>query len=143
MQATVQRPEDMPAAFARGLESGDIEQLACLYADEAAVRTSEGQVVHGIAGIREVFQGLLARKARFDGKVRWSVAVGDVALIIVDWKSRETKHNGEIAFFTGTSTHVLGRGADGGWRFLIMNPNGTVGTADSGSSDAADVAVSR
>ena len=49
MQATVQTPGAMPAAFARGLESGDIEQLACLYAEEAAVRTSEGRVVHGAA----------------------------------------------------------------------------------------------
>ena len=91
MQATVQTPAAMPAAFARGLESGDIEQLACLYVEEAATRTSEGQVVHGIAGIREVLQGLLARNARFDGTVRWSVTVGDVALIIVDWTAARNR----------------------------------------------------
>jgi hypothetical protein len=64
----------------------------------------------------------MARKARFDGKVRWSVAV---ALIIVDWTRQETDSNGERMLCSGVSTHVLRRGPGSGWRFLIMNPNGT------------------
>ena len=130
MQITVDAPEAMPAAFAQALENDDLEGLASLYAEDAATRTPEGRIVHGLADIREILKALLARKARFDGKVRWSVAVGDVALIIVDWTRQETDSNGERMVYTGVSTHVLRRGPGSGWHFLIMNPNGTVGTAD-------------
>ena len=34
----------------------------------------------------------------------------------------------------GTASHVLRRSADGAWRFLIMNPHGTVGTVEGESS---------
>jgi ketosteroid isomerase-like protein len=133
MQGTVDTPEAMPAAFAKALEKEDLEGLAALYAEDAATRTSEGRIVRGLPGIREVLEGLLVRKARFDGKVRWSVAVGDVALIIVDWTRQETDSNGERMVYTGVSTHVLRHRPCFGWRFLIMNPNGTVGTADAAS----------
>ncbi len=127
MQITVDAPEAMPAAFAQALENDDLEGLVSLYAEDAATRTSEGRTVHGLANIREILEALLARKARFDGKVRWSITVGDVALIIVDWTRQETDSNGERMVYTGISTHVLRRGLRSGWRFLIMNPNGTAG----------------
>ena len=38
MHGMVRSPGDMPAAFARALEDGDLEQFASLYADEAATR---------------------------------------------------------------------------------------------------------
>ena len=132
MQATVDTPDVMPAAFAKALEDEDLEGLASLYADEAATRTSEGRIVRGIADIREVLKGLLARKARFDSKVRWSVVADDAALIIVDWTRKATDPNGERMFYAGVSTHVLRRVPSLGWRFLILNPNGTVGTVDPG-----------
>ncbi len=106
----------------RALRSGDLEQFASLYADEAATRTTAGRVVHGTEQIREVLKGLLARKARFDGAVRWSVTVGDVALIIVDWTRQETAHDGNRERFSGTSTHVLRRQADGGQRLPDHEP---------------------
>ena len=125
MQAKVATPDAMPQAFTAALASGDLEQLASLYVEKAATRTTEGEIVHGIADIREVLKGLLARKAHFDGKVRWSVTVGDIALIIVDWKRSEIETDGKPRFYAGTSTHVLRQDAGEGWRFLIMNPNGT------------------
>ena len=137
MHGMVRSPGDMPAAFARALEDGDLEQFASLYADEAATRATSGQVVHGKEQIREVLKGLLARKARFDGAVRWSVTVGDVALIIVDWTRQETDPDGNRERFSGTSTHVLRRQDDGGWLFLIMNPDGTVGGAEPRTSELA------
>ncbi len=138
MHGMVRTPGDMPAAFARALESGDLEELASLYAEQAATRTTAGRVVHGKERVRQELKGLLAREARFDGSVRWSVTVGDVALIIVDWTRRETDAEGKHERFSGTSTHVLRRRADGGWRFLIMNPNGTVGGAEPRSSERTE-----
>jgi ketosteroid isomerase-like protein len=137
MHGTVDTPGTMPAAFAQALEDGDLEGLASLYAEEAATRTPEGRIVRGLADIREVLRGLLARQARFDGKVRWSVAVGDTALVIVDWTRQETDPDGRRVLYSGVSTHVLRRGPGAGWRFLIMNPNGTVGTANPEPSEIA------
>ena len=62
MQAKVATPDAMPQAFTEALASGDLEQLASLYFEQAATRTTEGKIIHGIAAIREVLEGLLARK---------------------------------------------------------------------------------
>ena len=50
---TATQPDEMPAAFEQAFNTGDIEQVLALYESEAVLVPQPGQVVHGLAAIRE------------------------------------------------------------------------------------------
>ena len=76
-------PEDCPKAFERALNSGDLEQIALLYDDAAAVRGSTGDVGHGRGVVRDEMGMLIAAKAHITNTLRHTLRCGDTAFFIV------------------------------------------------------------
>ena len=50
---------------------------------------------------------------------------GDVAQIVLDWSIDGTGPDGEHVHLGGSASDVVRRGADGLWRYLIDNNQGT------------------
>src|SRR5437868_188001 len=53
------RPEDMPATFQTGFNTGDLDQVMALYEADAVLVPQPGQVVRGTDAIRQALLGFL------------------------------------------------------------------------------------
>lgn len=121
-------PAQHPAAFAAAFNSGSPQLLAAVYEPGAVFVPSPGRAVTG--------DELLAAGAEFQSlgvpitvSLRHCYAVGELALLIVDWVIVGAGPDGAHVHIEGTATDVARRGPDGFWRYVIDNPFGAVGGA--------------
>jgi ketosteroid isomerase-like protein len=49
----------------------------------------------------------------------------DIAQLVYDWRIDGTGRDGKEAHLKGTACDIVRRGADGRWRFIIDNNQGT------------------
>jgi ketosteroid isomerase-like protein len=57
--------------------------------------------------------------------VRHVFVGGDTAQIVVDWSIDGTGSDGKVVHMHGTASDIMRRGADGFWRYIIDNNQGT------------------
>ena len=57
--------------------------------------------------------------------VRHVFVADDIAQLVVDWSIDGTGPDGKQVHLAGTACDVVRRGADGFWRFIIDNNQGT------------------
>ena len=119
------KPEDCDLLLIEALGKGDLEAALALYESNASFVLDSGQVVTGLAAIREVMQGFLALKPKFTMEVK-AVPSGDgnIALLRGKWNLSGTGPDGKPMTMSGNSTEVVRRQSDGAWRFIIDNPRG-------------------
>jgi ketosteroid isomerase-like protein len=60
-----------------------------------------------------------------EAKARHMFVAGDIAQIVLDWSIDGTGPDGEHVHLGGSASDVVRRGADGFWRYLIDNNQGT------------------
>jgi ketosteroid isomerase-like protein len=121
----VSDPASFPLVFDEALNKGDIDLLLKLYEPEASFRASDGSVRQGQPALRQEMKALISAKAELHNTLRCVLQSGTTALIIVDWTLElDLPHTGPMKS-AGTATNVLRYTADGGWRMLIANPQGT------------------
>jgi len=119
------KPEDCDLLLVEALGKGDLEAALALYEPNASFVLDSGQVVTGLAAIREVMQGFLALKPKFTMEVK-AVQNGDenIALLRGKWHLSGTGPDGKPMTMSGNSTEVVRRQPDGSWKFIIDNPRG-------------------
>jgi uncharacterized protein (TIGR02246 family) len=119
------KPEECDLLLVEALGKGDLEAALALYEPNASFVLDSGQVVTGLAAIREVMQGFLALKPKFTMEVK-AVQNGDenIALLRGKWNLSGTGPDGKPMTMSGNSTEVVRRQPDGTWRFIIDNPRG-------------------
>ncbi|MGA9523539.1 MAG: SgcJ/EcaC family oxidoreductase [Myxococcaceae bacterium] len=115
----ISRPHDMPAAFASAYNSGDVEALLKLYADDAVFLPDGVTEVSG-DGIRQALEGFLKLKGPMKMELKRAVEGPDAAVVVAAW-SLPTPDGQTL---TGTTSDVLKKQADGGWRYSIDAPFG-------------------
>lgn len=115
----ISRPHDMPAAFAAAYNSGDVEQLLALYAPDAVFIPDGVQEVEG-EGIRAALDGFLKLKGPIKMELKRAVEGRDTGVVVASW-SLPTPDGQTL---TGTTSDVVERQADGGWRYIIDAPFG-------------------
>ena len=125
MSDTITDPATFPHAFDTALNGGDLDRVAALYDENAAIRVQSGDTHSGSAAIRAELGQLIAAGADITNTLRHIFRHGDTALIIVDYVLRLTTSEGSPVEVTGTATNVLQRHPDKGWRMIIANPQGT------------------
>jgi ketosteroid isomerase-like protein len=117
-------PSQHPAVFAAAFNSGDPSAVEQVYEDLAVLVAEPGRPVTGsdraMANARFLGLGL-----PIDVRPRHVYTAGDIALLIVDWKSDGTAPDGTRVHLSGTATDVTRRGPEGTWRYIIDNPFGT------------------
>jgi ketosteroid isomerase-like protein len=115
----------MAAALRERFNSGKVSEMMPLYEPEAVLITKDGQPVTGHAGIAADLESYLSFGLPLKVNARHVFVAGDIAEIVLDWSIDGTGPGGEQVHFGGSASDVLRRGADGVWRYVIDNNQGT------------------
>ena len=118
------KPEDMVAALVERLNSGKVDQLMPLYEPEVMLVKPDGRTVTGHAEMAADLAYLITF-GPLKANTRHVFTNDNIALIILDWAIDGTGPDGRPMHFHGSASDVLRRGADGVWRYLIDNNQGT------------------
>ena len=118
------KPEDMVAALVERFNSGKVDELMPLYEPEVVLVKPDGRTVTGHAEMAADLEYLVSL-GQLKANTRHVFTNGDTALIILDWAIDGTGPDGRQVHFHGSASDVLRRGADGIWRYLIDNNQGT------------------
>jgi len=114
-------PEQISAAFAAAINSGDIEGALSLWSEDAAIVGPDGAMVSGREAISGVLQALIGNGASVHIEVTGLYSAGDAAL--ATGKLRMSVP-GQEPYEGDTSIVLYTRGADGRWRVAIDAPWG-------------------
>ena len=107
------------------LSSGDIDAALALYESTATFAPEIGKSVSGLAAIREVLKGFTATNPTLTVDVPFVLESGDIALLHSAWTLNGTGDDGQPVNIEGKGIEVVRRQADGTWKFVIDNPNGS------------------
>jgi uncharacterized protein (TIGR02246 family) len=119
------KPEECDTLLVEAINKGDIEAALALYEPKASFVLDSGQVVTGLAAIREAMQGFLALKPKFALEVKAvQSGEGDLAMLRAKWSLTGTGPDGKPMAMSGNSVEVVRRQSDGTWRFVIDHPRG-------------------
>lgn len=123
--ALPKKPEDVIPAVVERFNSGNLEALMELYDPEAVFVAHDGRVVTDRNEFGAQFQRDMNLGAPLRANARHVFVGGNVAQIILDWSIDGTGPDGEPVHAHGTASDIMKRGADGVWRYIIDNNQGT------------------
>ncbi|MEY9838005.1 nuclear transport factor 2 family protein [Streptacidiphilus sp. EB103A] len=124
MPTPITDPAQLPPAFEKAMNSGNLDEVLGLLAPGAVMRTVTGETVTGQA-LRDYTAGSVAGNAQLSNGPSRVVAGDDIVFITEDWTLEITTPDGNWKKATGTTANVARRGEDGTWRYAILNPLGT------------------
>jgi ketosteroid isomerase-like protein len=118
-------PEGMAAALLERFTSGKVDMMMALYEPEAVLITKDGRTITGHTGIAAELERDLRLGLPLEVKARHVFVAGDVAEMVLDWSIDGTGPDGAHVHLGGSACDVVRRGADGVWRYVIDNNQGT------------------
>src|SRR5215471_5606071 len=118
-------PEGMAAALRERFNSGKVSAMMPLYEPEAVLIAKDGRAVTGHTGIAAELERDLRLGLPLEAKARHVFVAGDIAEIVLDWSIDGTGPDGKHVHLGGSASDVVRCGADGLWRYLIDNNQGT------------------
>ena len=121
----VTRPEDMNAAFAEAVSSGDVERVLALYEPEALLAPQPGARASGREEIRVALGELLALGGTMTSRNVWCMQVDELALLQGDWSLEGTAPDGSPVSLNSRTSEVVRRQVDGSWLYVIDHAFGT------------------
>lgn len=118
-------PAEVYATYLKAFNAGDLDATVACYEPSACFMSRSGRAAHGAAELREVFRNTFANKPQMKINVRKIIPAGDdLALAVVEWRSKATLPDGEVRLWSGLATDVLRRQAGGEWKIVVDNPYG-------------------
>jgi ketosteroid isomerase-like protein len=121
-------PEETGRLIGEAITSADMDAALSLYEPDATFALpavfGEGSVT-GLDGLREAFGGLLALSPELTVNAEKTLVSGDTALVIGHWTLKGRDPDGNEIDTGGRYADVVRRQSDGGWLFVIDNPNGS------------------
>ena len=118
-------PEGMVATLLERFNSGKVAAMMSMYAPEAVLIAKDGQTISGHAGIAAELERDLKLGLPLTAKARHVFVTDDIAEVVLDWSIEGRGPDGKPVHIGGSACDVLRRGADGHWRYLIDNNQGT------------------
>jgi uncharacterized protein (TIGR02246 family) len=130
-------PADVYPALLKAFNAGDIDATVACYEPQACFVLKSGHAVRGVVELREMYRATLSYKPDLELNVRKIIpAGGDLALAIVEWKSKIASSSGEVKVLAGTATDIVRRQPDGTWKLALDNPYGTeLGSKESSAGE--------
>jgi ketosteroid isomerase-like protein len=119
---TYATPLESITALVAARDAGDVATALGCYVSNPTLVAQPGTVVTGQDAAKAVLEGFIGFQARFTVLAREIVEAGTTALHYSRWTLVGAEGSG--IDFTGISTDVLEKQADGGWLLSIDNPYG-------------------
>src|SRR5215472_1696580 len=119
------KPEGVIPSLLERFNSGKIEAMMALYAPEAVFITKDGRTITDRTEIATQFQHDMSLGLPLKANVRHVFVGDDTAQIVVDWSIDGKGPDGEPVHLAGSASDIVRRGADGFWRYIIDNNQGT------------------
>ena len=114
-------PEEVSAAFAAAINTGDVGAAVELWSEQAVIVAADGETVRGRAAVEGVLQTLIGNGTSVEIDVQRIYEAAEVAVAVGTLKV-STATQGLIA--EASSVVVYSRGQDGSWRVAIDAPWG-------------------
>jgi len=118
-------PEGVIPSLVERFNSGSIQAMMALYAPEAVFIAKDGRTITDRDEIAAQFERDISLGLPLKANVRHVFIGDDTAQIVVDWSIEGKGPNGEQVRLGGSASDIVRRGADGFWRYLIDNNQGT------------------
>jgi uncharacterized protein (TIGR02246 family) len=120
-----QNPAAIYATYLKAFNAGDVDATIACYEPHACFMSRSGRAAYGAAELREVYRNTFANKPQMKVNVRKIIPAGDdLALVIVEWRSKGVAADGEIRLWSGMATDIVRRQPDGEWKIVLDNPYG-------------------
>ena len=119
------KPEDIVPSLIARFKSGRVSEVIALFEPKSVFVANDGRTITGHAEIaakleRDIMLGLPVKTT-----VRHVFVANEIAQLVVDWSIDGTGPDGKDVHLGGTACDIVRRGADGFWRFIIDNNQGT------------------
>ena len=118
-------PEGMVAALLERFNSGKVSAMMGMYAPEAVFVAADGRTITDHSEIAAELERDLMLGLPLEAKARHVFVTDDIAEIVLDWSIDGTGPDGKHVHLEGSAADILRRGADGFWRYIIDNNQGT------------------
>jgi uncharacterized protein (TIGR02246 family) len=118
-------PEGVIPSLVERFNSGKVEAMMDLYAPEAVFVAKDGRTITDRTEIAAQFQRDISLGLPLKANVRHVFVAGDTAQIVVDWSIDGKGPDGADVHLGGSASDIVRRGADGLWRYIIDNNQGT------------------
>jgi len=118
-------PEGVIPSLIERFNSGQIDAMMALYAPEAVFIANDGRTITDRREIAAQFQRDMSLGLPLTAHVRHVFVGDDTAQIVVDWSIDGKGPDGKEVHLGGSASDIVRRGADGRWRYLIDNNQGT------------------
>lgn len=118
-------PEGMVATLVERFNSGKVSEMMGMYAPEAVLIATDGRTITDHAEIAAELERDLKLGLPLQAKARHVFVADDIAQIVLDWSIDGAGPDGKHVHVGGTAADNLRRGADGRWRYIIDNNQGT------------------
>jgi ketosteroid isomerase-like protein len=118
-------PEGMAASLRERFNSGKVSAMMTLYEPEAVLIAKDGRTVTDHSEIAAELERDLSLGLPLEAKARHVFVADDIAQIVLDWSIDGTAPDGKHVHLGGSAGDIVRRGADGRWRYIIDNNQGT------------------
>lgn len=118
-------PEDVIPSLVERFNSGKLDAMMELYAPEAVFVATDGRTITDRNEFAALFQRDMNLGVPLKATVRHVFVGGDTAQVVLDWAIDGTDADGKPVHVHGTASDIMKRGADGVWRYIIDNNQGT------------------
>jgi len=119
------KPEDIIPSLVKRFHSGDVRNQMAMYAPDAVFIANDGRTVTDHAEIAAIIERDIKLGLPLITNVRHIFVAGDTAQIVVDWSIDGKGPDGKEVHLGGAACDIARRGADGFWRYIIDNNQGT------------------
>lgn len=119
------KPEDIIPSLVKRFNSGDVSNQMALYAPDAVFIANDGRIISDHTEIAAIIERDIKLGLPLVTNVRHVFVAGDTAQIVVDWSIDGKGPDGKDVHLGGSACDIARRGADGFWRYIIDNNQGT------------------
>jgi len=118
-------PEGVIPSLIERFNSGSVSDLLALHEPKSVFVANDGGTITDRAELAARFEQDLKLGLPLKATVRHVFVAGEIAQIVVDWSIDGAGPDGKHVHLGGSACDIVRRGADGRWRYIIDNNQGT------------------